>query len=641
MEEQDDEDPSGMTFSEMAATLSGDKTAQLLFVAQNKLKKLQNSKRSDLNSKSSMQFNISISKSRLNDFIRRKEEQKEITGSVKANFPDGVESVTVKGKTISKSISTELSPIVEQYYDDYTFNRNTPPLKISLNNGKGEAIVHFNEGKMVYNLYVDGKKLVENRDFSGAKGLMASIDRQIESQENTLSSLEKKIEDEENKISGLEEAIKKPWGKEEELKVAQQEVENLQKQLEEKAKQNDVVRQIENESRLDVDGNIVDETVGYKKQNTELYRQDESSQDISKVNERFNEQLSGLTEENADKVVFSLGMPSDILLSSGVVDKPMKLYGNKVIKKMKEHGFTLDELRNLPEAVSNPIAVFNNYRNKNWNRSILTDLRTEQGNFLVTVDLGKDADVDFNIISSVFGKGDNSIINWINKGYATYINKEKAQEFLLHQSAPIAAASANSELSTTTKIVENFKNPTISEGKMVAAANELADSLNTEVEIVADPGQIQDEDSRRLRKKQQSKGWYDVNTGKVYVVIPNNTSIADVQATILHEVVVHKGLRGLLGDKFDGMMDTVFKNLPKDIKMQVFLSAVNEYKGDVRVATEEYLASIAENSSFSAYSAFSIITLIFSFIAFLRIILCRKAFFPCLLRNRRRQNHIF
>lgn len=40
----------------------------------------------------------------------------------------------------------------------------------------------------------------------------------------------------------------------------------------------------------------------------------------------------------------------------------MKLYGNKVIKKMKKHGFTLDDIKDLPNAVQNPIAVFNNYQ---------------------------------------------------------------------------------------------------------------------------------------------------------------------------------------------------------------------------------------------------------------------------------------
>ena len=199
------------------------------------------------------------------------------------------------------------------------------------------------------------------------------------------------------------------------------------------------------------------------------------------VNERFNEQLGGLTADNADNVVLSLGCPSKVLLSAGVENKPMTLYGNKVIKKMRKHGFALEELRNLPRAVADPIAVFNNY-GENGNRSILTELKTLRGNFLVSVNIGKGADVDFNIVSSVFGKGSGNVADWINKGYMTYVDKEKALNYLhhsalravtsdssrlssedpavlSHQSAPIAATAANAEFSSAAKVVENFENP--------------------------------------------------------------------------------------------------------------------------------------------------------------------------------------
>lgn len=188
--------------------------------------------------------------------------------------------------------------------------------------------------------------------------------------------------------------------------------------------------------------------------------EEEDTGSIGEVNKRFNDAIDGLTEENKDRVTLSLGMPSPILIAAGVENKPLKLYGNKVIKKMKKHGFALEELKNLPSAVANPIAVFNNI-GRAGNRSILTELHTSQGNILVSVDLGKDADIDFNIVSSVFGKGATNVLDWINKGFATYINKEKARSFLSHQSALIAAAAANEELVSAAKIVENFENPKI------------------------------------------------------------------------------------------------------------------------------------------------------------------------------------
>lgn len=177
---------------------------------------------------------------------------------------------------------------------------------------------------------------------------------------------------------------------------------------------------------------------------------------FSKEDEEFNRQIDGLNEKNKDNIVLSLGRPSKILVDAGVQDKPMKLYGNKLLKKQKKHGFKLEELYNLPSAVADPIAVFNNYKTEG-NRSVLTELKTKNGNFLVSVELGKDGDVDFNVVLSVFGKGGDRIEDWFKRGYSTYINEKKVKDFLSHQSAPIAAAAAKSSPYLNTKVRKLFE----------------------------------------------------------------------------------------------------------------------------------------------------------------------------------------
>ena len=338
----------------------------------------------------------------------------------------------------------------------------------------------------------------------------------------------------------------------------------------------------------------------------ERFRNDE---ELEKVNQRFNEELENLTEENADKITLWLGNPSDVLLSSGIENKPLKLYGNKVIKKMKKHGFALDELRDLPKAVADPIAVFDNL-GRLGNRSILTELTTEQGNFLVTIDMGKgEKDVDFNIVSSVFGKGESKIVSWIERGLTAYINKKKALNYL-HHSAPIAEALSNSRLSSVANIVKSFENPTNSSEKvldrkttqaeevaekerqqMVERANELAETLHLDnVEIVTDARTLEG-------KKAKAKGFYSTITGKITIIIPNHSNIADVEKTLLHEAVAHHGLRKLFGEHFDNFLDNVFKNASEDVRREIVkLAAKNKW--DFRIATEEYLASLAEDTNF-------------------------------------------
>lgn len=239
MEEQDDEDPSGMTFNQMAATLSGDKTAQLLFVAENLLKKLRNLKRSDANSKSGMAESIEYARNRIIHDKSQKKVYERAHKTISEYFPDGVESVAVDGKTYTEKFGPALEPVIASYEDAYSLNRGTAPLKVMLNNSKAEVIVHFNEGRMVYELYAGNEHIVEGRQFNGGKGLMSSIEHQLKAVEKNLSDIDEKIASYEKRVQGLTEAMNTPWGREDELKAAEKEVEGLKKQLEEKAKASD------------------------------------------------------------------------------------------------------------------------------------------------------------------------------------------------------------------------------------------------------------------------------------------------------------------------------------------------------------------------------------------------------------------
>lgn len=132
---------------------------------------------------------------------------------------------------------------------------------------------------------------------------------------------------------------------------------------------------------------------------------------------------------------------------------------------MKKHGYSAKELSGLPKAVRNPIAVFKNKEGSNY--SILTTLKTKNGNFLVAIKQGVDSDSDFNIVASVFGKGKDNVVDWINKGYLRYVDKNKALHYL-HLEAPIATATNNKELLSAANIIRKFRNNNISGQSFVA-----------------------------------------------------------------------------------------------------------------------------------------------------------------------------
>ena len=185
--------------------------------------------------------------------------------------------------------------------------------------------------------------------------------------------------------------------------------------------------------------------------------------ELKKTNDKFNEQLETFTIETADKYNFNLGRPSSVLLSAGIENKPIRLHGSKVAKKIRKHGFQATALRDLPKAIAHPIAVFDNL-GREGNRSILTELKTDNGNVLVSIDLGRGTEVDFNIVSSAFGKNSKGVLGWINGGKMKFVDKEKALNYL-HLSAPIAEASDNAELLSAANIVKEFENPSDKERK--------------------------------------------------------------------------------------------------------------------------------------------------------------------------------
>ncbi len=180
---------------------------------------------------------------------------------------------------------------------------------------------------------------------------------------------------------------------------------------------------------------------------------------LQETNDRFNAELATLTEENAREKILNVGTPSSILLACGIENKPIRLYGAKLLSKVRKHGYDLDDLKNLPLAISEPIAVFNGSKPNSF--AILTELRVGDNNILAALSVGKGGhDVDFNIIASVYDKRGDSVARWVNDGKMLWVDKKKALDYF-SVSAPLAEAQNNQELISTANIIQNFQNPKI------------------------------------------------------------------------------------------------------------------------------------------------------------------------------------
>ena len=80
-------------------------------------------------------------------------------------------------------------------------------------------------------------------------------------------------------------------------------------------------------------------------------------------------------------------------------------------------------------------------------------------------------------------------------------------------------------------------------------------------------------------------------------MIPNHADMTDVERTILHEAVAHKGLRELFGEKFGTFLDNVYRNAEEHIK-QTIDNLVSDKGMSRHEATEEYMAGLAEDTNF-------------------------------------------
>lgn len=122
-----------------------------------------------------------------------------------------------------------------------------------------------------------------------------------------------------------------------------------------------------------------------------------------------------------------------------------------------------------------------------------------------------------------------------------------------------------------------------------------SEKLNVPVEVVTSPDQINDQSVRKaIESGRKVKGWYSISEGKVYLYLPNATSMEDAIQTLLHEGVAHYGLRRLVGEeRMDDFLDDIFTNASKEVRQKI-IDTLPKYGYNSRIATEEYMARMAE-----------------------------------------------
>lgn len=135
--------------------------------------------------------------------------------------------------------------------------------------------------------------------------------------------------------------------------------------------------------------------------------------------------------------------------------------------------------------------------------------------------------------------------------------------------------------------------------RIIKTVEKVAKRTGGKVKMVSSVEEIENPKVRKdIENGKQVTGWYDEKTGEVHLYMPNIHDSYTAEKTVWHETVGHKGMRGLLGDKFNDYMRSLWMDLDNPINAE--LRAYVKEKMNMNHlgfydAIEEFIAKSAED----------------------------------------------
>ena len=135
--------------------------------------------------------------------------------------------------------------------------------------------------------------------------------------------------------------------------------------------------------------------------------------------------------------------------------------------------------------------------------------------------------------------------------------------------------------------------------RIIKTVDKVAKRTGGKVKMVNSVEEIENPKVRKdIENGKQVTGWYDEKTGEVHLYMPNIHDTYTAEKTVWHETVGHKGMRGLLGDKFNDYMRSLWMDLDNPINAE--LRAYVKEKMNMNHlgfydAIEEFIAKSAED----------------------------------------------
>lgn len=265
-----------------------------------------------------------------------------------------------------------------------------------------------------------------------------------------------------------------------------------------------------------------------------------------------------------------LGTTPKALIESGLDDLPMFMNKQKLVKIKHEHPeMTAALLKQIPQQINNPVAVFKNTKEGSPNNSyvVLTELQGTNGNPVISAIHANKTErgLEFHRIASVYGRNESSnyLTNMVKYSEVRFVDKQKARR--INHTLQLLADDTLNELFNRASVVKsdgsvNTLNPEIQHAQDIIRKTFGKAAEHIEVTTFANPPK----DVKNLITS-DVEGWFNPKTGKITIVAdsikPTKTMTKDerLQFVAWHEMA-HRGINVGYKGAYDRLMQEVGKN---------------------------------------------------------------------------------
>lgn len=265
-----------------------------------------------------------------------------------------------------------------------------------------------------------------------------------------------------------------------------------------------------------------------------------------------------------------LGTTPKALIESGLDDLPMFMNKQKLVKIKHEHPeMTADLLKQIPQQINNPVAVFKNTKEGSPNNSyvVLTELQGTNGKPVISAIHANKTErgLEFHRIASVYGRNESSnyLTNMVKYSEVRFVDKQKARR--INHTLQLLADDTLNELFNRASVVKsdgsvNTLNPEIQHAQDIIRKTFGKAAEHIEVTTFVNPPK----DVKNLITS-DVEGWFNPKTGKITIVAdsikPTKTMTKDerLQFVAWHEMA-HRGINVGYKGAYDRLMQEVGKN---------------------------------------------------------------------------------